>query len=253
MNIIAKANARKVIEEYCIEKPSGLNLIKIANAEYLSVDYIEIKNGAGKISFKDGYGAIGISNKITDKGQQNFVLAHELGHYFNERKNPQTIICTEKDLTSRSGREYDANVFAGELVMHEPWFLEFTKGKRLSSSLLSETADYFNTSLSSAAMRYAEIGPVPTAIILTTDGVVKYSKCNKDFPYQYIEHGMKVNNNSYTSDFYKGEIIPTSAEEIPLEAWFWNDNNYKKDQFIIEQNILMPNYNSCLTLLWEGS
>ena len=165
--------------------------------------------------------------------------------------NQIAIYCEEKDFTSISGREYAANVFAAELIMHEPWFLEFTKGKRLSSSLLSDIADYFRTSLSSAAMRYAETGPIPTAIIHTTNGVVTFSRCNKDFPYSFIEHVMKVNNNSYTSNFYNGEDIPKTAEEIPIEAWFWNDFNYKKDKFIMEQNIPMPNYNSCLTILWE--
>lgn len=251
MNLLAKANARKLIDQYCIEKPADLDLIKIANAEFLDVRFEYLDYCYGRISYKHDFGTITISTTIQGDGQENFVIAHEMGHFFNERYKNQSVTCEGKSLVQNSGREFDANVFAAELIMHEPWFIEFTKGKRLSSSLLSAIAEHFKTSLSSAAMRYAEIGQTPTAIILTTNGIVKYSRINKYFPYQFIRNGTEVNNNSYTSDFYKGIALPEQAEEIPADAWFLEDNNYKKDKFLMEQNIPMPNYNSCLTILWE--
>lgn len=251
MSVLAKANARKLLDKYCIEKPDQLNLVKIANAEFLDVRIEKLEHCFGRISYKNDFGAITISTTIKDKGQENFVLAHEMGHFFNERNKNQSVTCEGKPLIQNSGKEFDANVFATELIMHEPWFRNFIKAKKLSSLLLSEIAEYFNTSLSSAAMRFAELGNTPTAIILTTNGIVKYSMINKYFPYHFIRNGMKVNNNSYTSDFYKGNEIPRTAEEIPIEAWFLEDFNYKKDQFVMEQNIPMPSYNSCLTILWE--
>ena len=45
--------------------------------------------------------------------------------------------------------------------------------------------------------------------------------------------------------------IPRTTEEIPIEAWFPEDFNNKKDRYIMEQNLPMPSYNSCLTILWE--
>jgi len=251
MSVIAKANAKKLLDDYCIEKPYDLNLIKIANAEFIDVRFEKLDHCYGRISYKDEFGAITISTTIKDYGQKNFVLAHEMGHFYNERKKFQSLICEGDIIMQRSGREFDANVFAAELILHEPWFNEFTKGKKLSSELLRDIADYFKTSLSSAAMRYAELGNTPTAIILTTDGNVKYSRINSYFPYQFIRNGMKVNRNSYTYDFYCGSEIPQQAELIPIDAWFSEDFNYKKDQFIMEQNIPMPSYNSCLTILWE--
>ncbi|MBZ0179591.1 MAG: ImmA/IrrE family metallo-endopeptidase [Melioribacteraceae bacterium] len=251
MSVLAKANAKKLLDKYCIEKPSDLNLVKIANAEFLDVRFENLDHCYGRISYKNDFGAITVSTTIKDSGQENFVLAHEMGHFYNERKKNQSVKCEGDIKMQRSGREFDANVFAAELIMHEPWFYEFTNRKKLSSELLRDIADYFKTSLSSAAMRYTELGNTPTAIILTTDGTVKYSRINSYFPYQFIRNGMTVNNNSYTSDFYNGDEISRTAEEIPIEAWFLEDFNYKKNQFIMEQNIPMPSYNSCLTILWE--
>ena len=59
--------------------------------------------------------------------------------------------------------------------MHKPWFIAFTKKKKLNVKLLSDCAEYFSVSLSAAAFRYAEIGNAPCAIVFSSRGIVKWS------------------------------------------------------------------------------
>jgi len=110
----------------------------------------------------------------------------------------------------------------------------------------------FNTTLSSIAIRYAEYGKFPIAVILSYGGKVKWSKINEFFPFKYIPVGQELNTFSYAIDFFQGKEIDTKPEEILADAWFLNDYNYKKEFYLHEQNIPMKNYNSVLTILREA-
>jgi len=254
MSILAKANAKKLLKEYLIKDPAMLDLYAIAGYENLFIEERDLFSCEGQLVVNAGMGIITIDDKITEKGQKKFTIAHELGHFFNSGKKNGSYFCSgldirgiKQDITA----EVDANDFAAELLMPEDWFVRFTKGRMIGKKLLSEIAEYFNISLSAAALRYAEIGNHPVAVIMSKDGIVKWNRINKHFTFHFIRNGSKVNDLSYTSEFFKGEKIPDDPEEILADAWFAEDFNYKKDYFIYEQNIPMYRYNSVLTLLWE--
>ena len=145
----------------------------------------------------------------------------------------------------------DANDFAAELLMPEEWFVNYSRGKKFEKKILEELAKYFNVSLSAAALRYAEVGTHPVAVIMSKDGVVKWSRINKYFPFYFLRTGSEVTPSSNAYEFYQGEKISNEADLILADAWFWEDRNYKKDYFLYEQNIPMYRYNAVLTLLWE--
>ena len=182
-----------------------------------------------------------------------------MGHFFNERgAGIKTNFDNLTNFYSVGGRERAANEFAAEFLMKSEWFTDFTKGKKLNIDLLKETASYFGVSLSAAALRYAEIGQSPMAVIMSKNGIVQWSRINKYFPFTWIPNGYKVNSNSYAFDiFRKGgkresqSIIHDEPEEVLADAWFWEDYNLKKDFYMIEQNFYMPGYDSIMTILWE--
>jgi len=182
----------------------------------------EIFNSEGQLIVKDGMGIITIDDKITEKGQKKFTIAHELGHYFNSGKKNGSYFCSgldirgiKQDITA----EVDANDFAAELLMPEDWFVKFTKGKIIGKKLLSESAEYFDISLSAAALRYAEIGNHPVAVIMSKDGSVKWSRINKHFTFHFIRPKSKVNNLSYAYEFFNGEKIPMDLKKfLPMRG-----------------------------------
>jgi len=147
-------------------------------------------------------------------------------------------------------REWEANRFASELLMPEEMYLNAVKRKTLDGRMLAETAEYFNVSISSAAIRYSEIGPRETAVVMCKDGIVQWSRINKDFKYKFLRKGEKVRGGSYASDYFLGNEIPVCGEDIPADAWFWECYNIDMKERIMEYLIPFPRYNSLLVLLW---
>lgn len=264
--------AADLIKKYCVESPARLNLEEIANAEYLIVQDKELNNCLGKIHFNTEFGLITLNKNITDEGTRRFTLAHEMGHFFNEkfiikneelnrknekegnRKNFNLNECSSGDILyfkSAMVKEREANGFAAELLMHKPWFGNFVKKRELDFELIKETAGHFNVSLTAAAIRYTEIGTYPAAVIMSTDGKVKWSAVSEYFPVKYIPKGYFVKKESAAFDFFNNKTVQTEADMIRAYTWFAEDYNCKEDLYLYEQNVVMKNYNSVLTLLWE--
>lgn len=261
MNVLAKANADKLLKNLYIDSPGKLDLESIAGIDNLFIEERNLAGKEGELVLKDGLGVISIDSKIAEPGQKRFTIAHELGHYYNEAvpgfRNGQSdfyFSCSGEDIRSiynKNINEVNANNFAAELLMPEEWFKKFTTGKKFDKKLLSETAGYFSTSLSATALRYAEAGNHPTAVVMSKDGKVKWVKVNSYFPFKFIRTGSEVSSLSYSFEFYKDKPIPDEPELILSDAWFAEDFKYKKDYFLFEQNIPMYRYNAVLTILWE--
>ena len=117
----AKGNARLLLDDYCVTGPDDLDLAAIAGHQNIIIEESDLKNHVARIHHAENYGLIKISNKISDEGQKRFVIAHELGHFINERKK-NIHGCTPADLLgykSKKQFEKDANTFAAELLMRE--------------------------------------------------------------------------------------------------------------------------------------
>ncbi len=249
--------ATQLLEDYDISSVSELSLEELASSEFLIVEEADLQNHIGRISFGADYGLIKIDSKIKEPGQKRFTLAHEVGHYFNEKdfKISRTYKCTADDIFSfkiNKRREDNANVFAAELLMHRPWFNDFTKSRKINFELIKEVSKYFNVSLSAAAIRYANIGKYPIAVILSREGKAVWSCTSDYFPFKWIPRGYKLRNESAAFDFFAGNEVQICEDLIPAYAWFSEDFNCRKDVYLYEQNVVMKNYNSVLTLLWES-
>lgn len=267
MGATAKANANLLLKKYCITKPEELDLEKIANAENLIVEEGRLDSHHGRIIYSENHGLIKIKQDIKETSQKRFITAHEMGHYFNEgvhpltgekRKNNYGVRgCTQRDLNFYGGFtnfEAKANVFASELLMPKEWFLKFTGRKQINIKLLQDVTEYFGVSITAAAFKYAETGAFPIAVIMSTDGVVKWSRINEYFPFKFIPKGYKVNDSSVAYDYYAGETVDPEPDLVLPDAWFLEDYEYerKHNLYMYEHNVVMSSYNSVLTLLWES-
>lgn len=201
-----------------------------------------------------GEGVITVSGDVTLESQKRFIISHELGHYCNEFSGSELFnTCHAEYLYNpfiKNIREHEANEFASELLMTEEWFIGFVKHKRLDKNLLDEITGCFGIGLSAAAMRYAEYGDYPAGFIFVTEGKVRWCKFHPLFPFGYVPIGTKVSDLSYASIFFSGEEVPDEPEEILADAWFLNDRNYKKEFFIKELVIPIPNYKSAMVIVW---
>jgi len=246
----AKVKANLLLNEFCVESPSELDLVGIANAKGAVINYAPLKGHMGRV-FHDGSNAvITINNKVDDSGQRNFIISHELGHFLTDDISKHS--CDSADLlsyTSKKETENKANVFAAELLMNSKWFKEFTEKKLFNKFLLEEIANYFKTSITSAAIRYTQIGYFPSAVILTQNGFTKWAIFSKGFPFQYISNNVRVNSLSTVYDYYTMGKKFLGPEEIRSEGWFEDAHEEGKPEYLVEENIYMKNYKSVLTTL----
>lgn len=246
--------AIELLEKYCIESPARLNLEDIANAEYLIVEETDTDDYLGKINFNEQFGHVSISKSIAEPGAKRFTLAHELGHFINEKlhiNNYKLMKCDFRDIYGSKKLEADANIFAAELLMHRPWFNKIILNKPVNVELIKETAEQLGVSLTAAALRYVEIGQYPTAVIMSRSGKVAWSSINEFFPYKWIPKDYVVRQESSAYDFFSGTEMQTCDDLVPAHTWFSEDKKCNSSDFLCEQNIAMPKYGSVLTLLWQ--
>lgn len=253
-NILAKANASKLIVKYCYKSPNEMNIEELLYAENLVLKEEILSDCEGKILFDEEIGIITINSRINDIKQKRFTIAHEMGHFFNERGNGKgSYRCGFNEfygLLRNNERESNANYFAAELLMYEKWFIDFIKGKKINKKIMIDTANYFNVSLSAAAIRYSEIGTEPIAVIMSKDSIIKWVSINEKFKIHFIRCNVSVSELSYAFDYFKGDPIPAEPEDVPARAWF-NESFYIKDSDRVNEfHIPFPNYNSLLTILY---
>lgn len=278
INRLAEAKARKLLKKYNPDRKNIYTIYQIMNAEGLLYREAELIGCEGNIVFNKERGIITISTRIECEEQKRFVAAHEMGHFFNERETlltppPTPLLNKERGAEEEMGgkgcgfeefygsmknykREADANSFAAEFLMPTDWFIniekEFNSNKKNKSIPIKELAEYFDVTLTAAAIRYGDKGTIPTAIILSKDGSVKWSVINKQFPYQFIRNGKRISDLSYVSDFFKGDEIPAEEEDVPAKGWFDEDYTLKdREARVLEFNIPMRKYNAVLTVLRE--
>lgn len=134
--------------------------------------------------------------------------------------------------------------------MHTDWFMNFTKGRKFNYNLLKDISQYFNVSLTSATIRYSEIGQHPTASIFVKDKKIKWTVINQYFKYKFIKINSNVDSLSFVNDNLNGKEYPPEGEEILAEAWFSGDFKLKnKNDTLFEIVIPFDNNNSALVIL----
>lgn len=262
MSNLAKAAARKILKQYFISDPQKLNLEDILAGELIYLEESNLNGESGRIVFNERCGIMRIDSTIKEVGQRRTVIAHELGHFKLHQNKLKG--CTKLELLTHQKnkpQENEANVFASELLMPEEWIRDFMRGKKPDRYLLTRFCEYFNVSISSAALRISLLDVFPVAVIMSKDGIVQWCSISKSFHFKWIPVGYKVNSNSYAYDLFQvmnqrvnGVYADVSGdsgfEEVLADAWFWEDRNYKRNFFMYECNIPMPAYNSVLTILF---
>lgn len=248
--------AENLISKYCIKTHKALNLKEIANAEKLIIEEARLNGLLGRIIFYNDIGFIQINKSINNEGLKRFTIAHEMGHALISKNSVWNKHgCTFDSLGKyhiNLNHETVANQFAAELLMHKPWFSRFIKNMPVGTKLIRDIANEFNVSLTAAAIRYAEIGQYPTAVILSSGGVVKWSAINDYFPFKFLKAGTKVPECSNAIDYFKG--LPMSEEYNMVKAtdWFPEDFNARHSTYLYEECISLSYYDSVLTILWQS-
>ncbi|MCH8034804.1 MAG: ImmA/IrrE family metallo-endopeptidase [Bacteroidetes bacterium] len=253
MNPLAKAEARKIINYYGITEPDEIDIYSIAIDRNLIILDKKIDGAQGRLLHRGKQGIITVDVSIQFEARRRFIIAHELGHFELHRDKKSINICDDEALLSqykKNDLEYDANVFAGELLIPTEILNRIDNPKDFSKIYLSNLAQTFNVSLSALSMKYVDEGKIPIAIIYSKNGIVNWHRINKDFVFQFVDTRVKVSNLSSAYDFFNSGQLNSVPEEVPAEAWFANDNAFDPNVYLFEQYQAFPSLNSVLSVIW---
>lgn len=231
MATLASLRARDFLSSIGYSQPNDLSIEEMVWSLGIILKDEKIEGSDGRILMDSDSAIITVNSEIKYQPRKNFIIAHELGHYFLHRNNTKFFSDTEKTLSdwkNNNSLETEANDFAKELLMPEFLFSPLCKGK-LSINLIKKLSGTFNSSITATVLRYKDLGDIPIAIIYLEKGIVNWSFYSHDFILQYLPKGSKVRPGTVAYDFiYNNVELSENPELIDAVDWFPEDFNIEK-------------------------
>ena len=149
-------NAQEVLSKYWDKKlpVDVLSIVKSLGLDAYSLSEEEMKEGvSGRYEVQSGVPALFV-NTQEPLTRQRFTLAHELGHFCLNHGN--SFRDTRESMYSYDPKEYEANIFAADLLMPEDYIKHLIFSKGVTS--VSKLADLFLVSYSAMKIRLERLG-----------------------------------------------------------------------------------------------
>lgn len=248
---IAALKARELLKELNILEPDEINVELIAAYKNAPVRYELLKGMDGRIVREGNSAIITVNSEITYEGQKRFVIAHELGHFFLHPKTRQVESVNQEQAGNWSDRqeieEYEANIFAAELLMPSAIFGQIIKGKVPSFELVDSLQKEFKTTLTATAVQFVLNTKEECAVVASSARQRLWFILSPGFSF-FIQSDPYIHGLSCAA-----EVGPSkrAARSSKVEADYWLDGfhgNHKA--FITEDARYFPALNRSLSLLW---
>jgi Zn-dependent peptidase ImmA (M78 family) len=245
----AEGTAFRITQEYCLDTPGPVPVEDIAMDRGVLCLEARLTGCLAHLVRKGKRGIIRTDSRIREEGRKRFAIAHELGHWFLHEAESQFFICTAEQMRDYKGSpmEVEANLFASELLMPTGLFRPLAYDVEPRLERVKTLAGIFNTSLTATAMKFVDLNKKECILVLSTNGVVSWSKQQGNRSGLRIEKGMGLHPES--TAFHLGATACDSKPEVVnADAWITH-NWYERQIEITEQSWVLEEYNSVLTLL----
>ncbi|TAG77261.1 MAG: ImmA/IrrE family metallo-endopeptidase [Burkholderiales bacterium] len=198
------------------------------------------------------------ASDVPSEGFQRFSVAHELGHYFLEG-HIDHILPEDGMHASRAGflsgdpYEHEADSFAVGLLMPSNLFRRFVGRTRIGLADIETASKACKTSLTAAAIRYAELTDDAIAIILSTGRTIDYcilSEAMKSLPdLAWLKRGSPVPSKTLTARFNHDEcrVLKAERDEDEIDVLDWLGG--KRSAKVSEEVVGLGRYGKTLTVL----
>lgn len=248
---IPLAKARELSKELNILVPDEIDIERIALYKDAQVRYEPLGGMDGRIVRRGNTAIITVNSTLTYKGQIRFVIAHELGHYFLH-PNTRQVESVTRDQTNdwsekQEAEEYEANLFAAELLMPSAMFAARSKGKIPSFDLIESLQGEFNTTLTATAVQFVLNSTEECAIVSCSGRQRMWFILSPQFEFRMLEetyiHGCSC----------AAELGPQkkASRSNKVEAAYWLEGFYGNHKaYITEDARFFPKLNRSLSLLW---
>lgn len=207
------------------------------------------------LKVEDTFGIL-YATHINVPGFQSFSIAHELGHYFLP-DHPEYIFRngnfheSSSDFMSEDKYEKQADQFACGLLMPAYLFDPALDHAGTGMDAVLKLADICGTSRTATAIRYAQRHSEPTAIIISTGGVIDYCFMSDELKYlkdiTWPKKGTAVPRGSRTKAMTSQQVANGDRLEgdTDMTSWFRLSRNIS----VYEEVVGLGNYGKALTVL----
>jgi Zn-dependent peptidase ImmA (M78 family) len=248
---IAVAKADELLRELQIREPAEIDIERIAIFKGADVRYASLHGMDGCLVRQGDSAVITVRSSLSYDGQKRFVIGHELGHFFLHPNTRQIETVDHEQTTNWSERqeteEYEANLFAAELLLPKLLVGQRISAKEPSFDLIKALAAEFHTTLTATAVQFA---------LTTTEECVLVSSANRQrlwfipsrgFSFRMLEDGY-IHGHSCAAEVNDSKRSSRCAE---IEAGYWL-NGFQGDHksFITEDALYFPTLRRALSLLW---
>jgi IrrE N-terminal-like domain len=248
---VGKTYAQTLLERLGIgDRP---DLYSLAARLGLSIQENEVQGFEGALVRPIGgrIGIIVLSRSIRELGRKNFALAHEIGHYLLPGHDTEESICLTRDLDSWSAKadrkELDANEFAAELLIPTSSLRRRVGSAEPGIALISDIAEEFSASLTATARRFVEVTTHRCAVVWSTRGRIAWYAKSNEFGH-HVKVGENVDRHSLAYQCFSGTKRQAGPILVAADSWLM-ESNLLADAQILEESLVLPFYESVLSLL----
>lgn len=138
----------------------------------------------GALTYVDGQFSILVSSACPTPGLRRFTLCHEIGHAsidwhtggleWLDQPGGIQVAVSEGGFRSRKPIEVEADHFASELLMPARWVQRYVDEQPVGMDVIRLIAERFQSSLTSAAVRYATLSPQPVLVVVSKGTTIEW-------------------------------------------------------------------------------
>src|SRR5258706_6007823 len=248
---IPLVRARGVIQELNIREPDEIDVEAIAAHYGAFVRDAELKGSDGSVVIGGGHAVISVRKTIDFEGQRRFVIAHELGHFFLHPKARQIDEVDARQASnwseSQAIEEFEANLFAAELLMPDSIFARRIEGQEPSFDLIETLTRDFKTTLTATAVQFVHYTREECVLVSLADRRRKWFIRSTDFSFK-MEEDDYIHGYTCANEVGPGKKR-ARADDVPAHAWL---QGFKGDHKALatEDAWVFPTLHRTLSLLW---
>lgn len=186
--------------------------------------------------------------------RQRFTVLHEIAHIVLEMpsKHHSANISTS-DLVSyrrRPKEEILCDVFAAECLLPFDQFRKDVESINVSMNAVKELASRYKASVTSTGSRFAVNCNLPCAFVLIEAGKIRYASMSKFLRERkgWIDLGIQIPKESVAQRIICNNPTNQDYDELPTDIWF--TNGVKGFELLVEESMLLPEWDQCLSLIW---
>ena len=241
--------AELLLQEYSVSQPQHIDLEAIAYDQGATIKYRPMDSCEARI-IGHGTAAVISINNSSHPNRQRFSLAHELGHWVQD-KGAISLGCARGDIgPHRSGllnAESSANSFASQILMPDYLFRPLAAKQPLTFVTAEILGKHFNTSLTATALKLVKLGHFPGMVACYKDGILKWAISSPDVP-RILQPVRALDDDSQAYALWKaGAQLDSSL--VLQSADTWIDCEGAEDHTLVETSILVAD-GVTVSLLW---